>query len=128
MPKKLMILFSLILVLALVGCGGKGPPVEVKNGQALFEQTIIGGGPGCNTCHSLRANQVLVGPSLAGVATRAEKRVPGIFPDDYLRQSILEPDSYIVSPFEVGVMPKNYASELKPEQLQYLVAYLMTLK
>ncbi len=128
MSRKIIVLAGLFLALALASCGGGGSPAGVKNGEAFFDQLLIDKGPGCNTCHSLKPNQVLVGPSLAGVATRAEKRIPNVSAEDYLRQSILEPDSYLVAGFGPGVMPKTYSSELTPEQLANLIAYLMTLK
>ena len=128
MHRKPIFFFSLLMVLFLAGCGGGGPPANVKNGQALFNQSVIGKGPGCSTCHSLSEKQVWVGPSLAGIATQAVKRIPEIAADDYLRRSILEPDAFLVPGFAAGTMPKTYSSELKPEQLADLVAFLMTLK
>ena len=39
----------------------------VALGEALFRRSP----PACSSCHSLQENIVLVGPSLAGLATRA---------------------------------------------------------
>ncbi len=128
MRRKPTSFFGLLLVLLLAGCGGGGPPANVKSGQALFNQNLIGKGPGCSMCHSLQTHQVLVGPSLAGVASRAETRISGITADDYLRRSILEPDAFLTPGFSGGTMPKSYGADLKPVELANLVAYLMTLK
>ncbi|HNB51985.1 MAG TPA: cytochrome c, partial [Anaerolineales bacterium] len=101
---------------------------DAKAGEALFNEAVIVDQPGCNTCHSLTPDTVVVGPSLAGVATRAETRVDGVSAEDYIRQSILEPDAYVVEGFQPGVMVQVWAEKLTPEQVDNVVAYLLTLK
>ena len=70
----------------------------------------------------------MVGPSFAGVATRAETRVPGMTAEEYLRQSILDPNAYIVEGFEPDMAPPNFAEILTDEQVDDLVAFMMTFK
>ncbi len=71
---------------------------------------------------------VIVGPSQAGLATRAETRVAGMSAADYIHQSIVEPNAHIVEGFAEGLMYQNYATDLTEEQINDLVAYTLTLK
>ena len=98
----------------------------VALGKELFHQNPLGQNAGCVTCHSTEPGVQLVGPSLAGIATTAAERVDGMSAEDYIRQSILEPNAYTVEGFPEGLMPAY--SDLSPEQIDALVAYLMTLK
>jgi hypothetical protein len=62
------------------------------------------------------------------VATRAATRIPGLTAEEYIRQSILEPDAYVVEGFPARQMLQNFDEILKNEQLDDLVAFLLTLK
>ena len=97
-------------------------------GRKLFTENRRGGAAGCRTCHSLAPGVTLVGPSLAGVGTRAETRVAGLSAEQYLLQSILDPDAYVVAGFPKGQMLRDTAKRLTEEQIQDLVAFLLTLK
>ena len=65
---------------------------------------------------------------MAGIATRAGTTIAGTTAEDYIRQSILEPDAHLVEGFPAGTMPQVWGDELSDEQLSNLVAYLLTLK
>ncbi len=118
-----------ILSLFITACGQKstlsGDPIA---GEALFGQVTIDSAPGCASCHSTEVDKVLVGPSLAGVANRAGERVPDQTAEEYLQNSILEPNLYVVDGFSSGLMYQKYKDILKDEQVRDLVAYLSTLK
>jgi len=123
----------LLLGVLVVGCGGQpaAQPATVGDaaaGEALFRQTTIGSAPGCSVCHSTEPNQAGVGPSLAGVASRAGQRVSGQSAEDYLRQSILNPNAYIVQGYAPNGMYQDFAKVLTDKQVNDLVAYLLTLK
>lgn len=133
MLKKSYLLFTLAVLfsLLLAACGGGGGASEdpaVKAGKELFAQTVIGTQAGCSTCHSLEPGVTVVGPSLAGIGSRAGSAVPGLSAEEYIRQSILEPDAHLVEGFPAGTMPKVWGTELSEEQLNQLIAYLLTLK
>ncbi|HEB65417.1 MAG TPA: cytochrome c [Chloroflexi bacterium] len=150
MQKKILFLVAVLSVMALLlaACGGgaKEPaatqapasggesaaaPAGAGNadaGKKIFEQTVVGSNPGCVTCHSLEPDTVLVGPSLAGIATRAATREDGMSAEDYIRQSILEPDAYVVDGFTAGTMIGGWDKALTEQQLNDVIAYLMTLK
>ncbi|MEX2431248.1 MAG: cytochrome c [Dehalococcoidia bacterium] len=104
--------------------GGAGDATE---GEAIFTGQAGGVTPGCPTCHSVGQGDI-VGPDLEGVATRAQGREPGTSAEEYMRQSIVDPDAFVVPGFPQGVMPPVYGDQLDEEQLNNLVAYLMSLE
>ncbi len=101
-----------------------GDPIA---GERLFRE-VSGANPGCRICHSLQPGADGVGPSLAGVATRAATRVPGMTAEAYLRQSLLAPDAYVVPGYPAGQMLPDLDKRLTQEQIEDLVAFLLTLK
>jgi cytochrome c551/c552 len=136
--RKLMLVLVLGLLLGLVACGGGSAPAgeegpaaasgDAAAGESLYSQSLIGTQAGCMTCHSLEPDVVMVGPSMANIGAEAASRVSGQGAEEYLRQSILEPNAYIVEGFGQGLMPGGYGDELSEEQLNDLIAYLLTLK
>ncbi len=127
MKKILILLLVLSLVVLLVAaCGGGGKETsggnmdpDVAAGKALFEQTTLEGNPGCVTCHSIEPGKTVVGPSLAGIASKGE---------DFIRESIVNPDADVTEGFPAGTMPPDYGQKLSEAQINQLVKYLMTLK
>lgn len=139
MLKKIVLLMCLaVALLALMACGGGGsetpaeptPVGDAANGETLFTQATIGpnNAPGCVTCHSLEPDVVIVGPSQAGLETRAETRVEGKTAEQYIRESIMTPDAFVVEGFAPGVMYQHYATDLTQDQIDDIVAFTLTLK
>lgn len=125
MKKFLLITtFVMALALALAACGGGGDTAgggdATAEGKALFAETVIGAQAGCSTCHSLDEGVVIVGPSMYAVGSRLSA--------DEIRQSILDPNAVLVEGFPADTMPAVWADELSDEQVDQLVAYLLTLK
>ena len=60
------------------------------DGERVFNDRAAGA---CDVCHSVEAGEDGVGPSLHGVATSAQDRVEGLDAAQYLRQSILLPET-----------------------------------
>lgn len=110
----------------LAACSAR--PAEVVPTLTSFEQlgqsvyTLR-----CAQCHVLIPDTIVIGPSLAGVATRAGSRVEGYDAQGYIETSILLPKEYIVEGFP-DTMPTNFAKELTSEEFEAVVAFLMTLK
>ena len=79
---------------------------------------------GCAGCHTLaKANATgTQGPSLDDLAQSAAQASGS--PDEYVRESILDPDAEVAQGFQPGVMP-SYEGRLTDEQLQTLVEYLL---
>jgi mono/diheme cytochrome c family protein len=81
---------------------------------------------GCGACHAIQGVQGAVGtigPPLNGIATRAGERKPGMSAEQYIRESITEPDAFTVEGFQRGLMPKL---PLNDQQVNDLVAFLVT--
>ena len=92
-------------------------------------KTSRGDVPPCARCHGTTPDgKSPLGPSLWGVADRAESRVRGQSPAAYLRESILNPDAVLVDNYQEGIMYRGYRDSLTDRQLDDLVAYLLTLK
>lgn len=100
--------------------GGATAKGNVSSGQQLFISQ------GCGACHAIQGVSGAtgtVGPDLSQVAATAGQRVPGLSAEQYLRQSIQDPDAYTVAGFQKGVMPKL---PLNDQQVNDLVAFLLT--
>lgn len=105
------------------------PPNRLATeGRRIFTASSIGASAGCQVCHSLEEDVVLVGPSLYGIAESAAVRVPGLSAEEYLRQSLLDPDAYVVDGFPAGQMLPDFATRLTEEEISNLVAFMMTLE
>lgn len=124
MRKTIYFILLVVLALTVVACGGGGDDsgggADAAAGQKLFASAVIGTQAGCITCHSLTPDEVIVGPSMAGIASRGDEA--------YIRESILTPDASLVDGFPAGTMPQVWGDELSDEQLNQIVAYLLTLK
>jgi cytochrome c2 len=96
------------------------PPGNAAAGKALLSAA------GCVACHSLDPGVRIVGPSLAGVAARAATRKTGYSAQLYLYESITHPNAYVVDGFPSGVMPQDFTTRLRPQDLSDLIAFLMT--
>ncbi len=125
--------FVLICVAAalLVGCspnaGSSTPKLDPNSAEARGSALFSGKGR-CTTCHSLSPDVTIVGPSLAGVATRAEKREPPLTAAEFLEESILDPDKVKAPGFEQLQMDISLAKTLTTDEIADLVAYMLTLK
>jgi cytochrome c551/c552 len=131
--RPFLLVLVIVLVFALAACGGgqqAGGGAAAERGKALFEQATLGpkSAPGCSTCHSLEPDKVIVGPSLARIATTAAAAVPGMSAEAFLRESIVNPEAHITAGFPAGVMYQYYGRDLSEQQINDLVAFLLTLK
>jgi nitric oxide reductase subunit C len=109
-------------------------PVEL--GRVVFNSTP----PGCSACHSISPGVNIVGPTLASIGSTAAARIRGgdyhgqaKDATSYIRESIVDPNAHVLPglTFSAGgrsLMPSDYAQTLKPEQVDQIVAYLLTLK
>ncbi|MEW5985075.1 MAG: cytochrome c [Chloroflexota bacterium] len=89
-------------------------------GRLVFQQN-------CATCHAITPDTIIIGPSLAGIGGWATTRVAGLDGRQYIELSILQPDAYVVPGF-ANQMPTDFGKKLIGEQLNALVAYLLTLE
>lgn len=118
------------LLLGLTSCGSSSD-VRVAEATPTLDAVTASGKQvfvaRCGACHSTSADTVIVGPSLAGIATRGASRVDGLDARTYLYSSIMQPSDYLVEGYE-DLMPKDLAKELTGEELDAVVAYLLTFK
>jgi cytochrome c2 len=139
-------LAALLLLAPLAGCL-QGPnrstaslpncdnvvPGDPEDGEELFRHTLrVSGGkaPTCQSCHEVENNEQLsVGPGLRGIADIAGSRVPDLSAEEYLCQAIIAPREHIVAgyPEDNILMPITYGATLTQQQINDLVAYLLTL-
>jgi len=93
-------------------------------GQLLYESK------GCNTCHSVDGTPMAGGgPSWKGVFGHMVTMSDGkqyLADENYIRESILNPQAKIVMGFE-GIMP-TYQGLLRERELNSLIAYIKSLK
>jgi cytochrome c2 len=120
-----LIVVALIAVV-LSACSTPAPvnTQQIEEGRQLFTNGTDAA-PACTLCHTLDGT-TLVGPSLQGVATRAATRVQGQSAENYIRASILTPTAYKVAGFETGTMAPNYEISYTTEEVDAIVAFLLT--
>lgn len=106
--------------LAEARAGGGEEEVSAERGEQLFARNA------CNACHSLDGSE-LVGPSLLGVYDKERNFTDGtstVADEDYLYESITEPDAKIVEGYQNAMASYNYLSE---GELNSLIEYIKTL-
>jgi len=122
----ILLLFIATLGVVLTSCSSDDEVDAIKQGKILFNQKHIGKNKviGCVACHSIKPGQIIVGPSLAGLSLRAPYLVPGMTAKEYIQESIVNPDAYIVEGFLPATMFSHYQEELSPDEIRHLVSYL----
>jgi len=88
-------------------------------GKAVFDSA------GCGACHTFApaGSKGAVGPDLDKLAESAQTANRGSL-TQFVHESIVDPDVYIAPGYAKGVMPPNFGSTLKPQQISDLVAFL----
>ena len=141
-PHSVRIAFLVVGTTAFYGYVGQlvpqrevQPPVEtvLKADMTTADMVKTGGelmvGKGlCLTCHTIGKSGALRFPDLAGIATRASTRIPGMSEIDYLAQSLYEPNTYIVPGFNPGMPTINKPPiGLNDQEILCVIAFLQTL-
>ncbi len=117
----------LLPVLLLTACTGQAaervPTLEPQaaRGRLVFQKH-------CERCHATSGDGVVVGPSLAGIATRGATRIEGMDAEAYIRDSILNPRGFTVEGFPDNLMPEELDDQIEDADLDDLVGYLLTLR
>lgn len=107
------------------------PVGDAANGEALATSLA------CTACHVLAPT----GPAWPakdgqpGIGTRAAERITdpnytgkATTPEQYLFESVVDPNAYLVSGFSANVMPGAYGGQLTDQDMADIIAYLQTLK
>ncbi len=80
-----------------------------ERGKNLFT------GMGCVGCHMVNGQGGAVGPDLTQVYSKGE---------DYIHQSIVQPNAVVVEGFQPNIMPQNFAQRMSEENISDIIAYL----
>ena len=91
---------------------------------AIIEQS------GCFACHRLEhiSRGGKIGPAWSELAVSAAARKDGMSAVDYVRESIVDPATFIVPEYEeASPMPTNFDELLSAEEIDILVEYLLNL-
>ena len=121
----------------LAKAGGGPAPIGggggAQSGEPGASDTAGGDGKqvytanGCGGCHQLAdaGSSGTSGPSLDELAASIRANGRGKSPEEYIRESIVDPNAVVVEGFAEGTMPQNYGTDLTDAQIDALVAYLV---
>ncbi len=113
------------------------PAGDAANGEALATSL------GCTACHISAGGATTIGPawlaasdpSGQGIGTRAGLRLTeadytghATSAAQYLFESIVSPDAFVVPSYAPGVMLKDFGTRMDAQQMADVIAYLETLK
>ena len=114
------IVLSLGIWLATVGLISFDPVpggIDVASGKSTFREH-------CEACHVLDKGVTLHhGPNFYEIGKVAGTRKPDLTAAEYILESILDPAAF-VAPLNHRGMPKNVASDLSPDTIRNIVAFL----
>jgi mono/diheme cytochrome c family protein len=101
-PDRAGIVITTVIVVLLAGAAvavyaydplaDEPAAVETVDGQTVFLTA------GCTGCHTINgvSETAQIGPNLTDLSERAGDRVDGLSAEAYVRQSVLDPQAYIV--------------------------------
>ncbi len=102
--------------------GDDVPLVEL--GEKLYKKKA------CNACHSLDGSKV-VGPSFKGIAGKTERLTDGssvTVDENYLRESMLNPNAKVVEGFPSPSSMPTFQGVLKDREVDALIEYIKTIQ
>jgi cytochrome c553 len=122
-----------IVITLLAACGSVGGAAgDPARGKQLFDGAVAMASeraPACATCHAIEPGMDTgSGQSLSNIGNRAGASVPGQSAEEYLRTAITNPDAFLSGGYQEGIMYRDYAQALTAQQINDLVAYMLTLK
>lgn len=85
---------------------------------------------GCFSCHSIDGSDQ-VGPTwlgLFGSTVQAEDGNSYTVDEEYLLESIVNPNAKIHSGYPAGVMPQNFGEQIPEEQINEIIAFIKSLE
>lgn len=105
------------------------PEASDEVAKAFVKGTCIG----CHTIPGVPGANGMVGPNLSNIGVEGATYVEGLSAEEYIRQSIEDPEAFITpecptGPCPSGVMSPAFGQMLSPEELDGIVAYLASLK
>ncbi|MBE7552075.1 MAG: c-type cytochrome [Anaerolineales bacterium] len=82
-----------------------------ERGKNLFT------GMGCVGCHAIDGQGGVVGPELTNVISKGE---------DYVHESIVQPNAVIAEGYQPNLMPQNFSQRMSEENISDIIAYLQS--
>jgi len=108
---------------------------EVSLEERAIQIMINNGCGGCHTIQGVAGMVGTVGPELTNMGVVAADRIgdpnyagEATTPEEYIRESIVDPNAYVAEGFPANVMPQNFSETLSEEDINTLVEYLSSLK
>ena len=120
---RLLWLCSVVTLVLAMACAPEPIATDpVARGRQVYRAL------GCASCHEGSLFNLFrpVGPTLSEIGLVGRKRVAGMSAEEYIRQSITDPGTFVVPEYPDS-MPRGLARDLSPEDLAALVAYLASL-
>jgi mono/diheme cytochrome c family protein len=133
-------LVAVVLVTVLTGCDAVRAMLEpaaaptaaplvlagdVARGAVLYAEGK-GSAPACLNCHAIEAGAYSLAPAFVGAGQVLAARQSGLSVADYVRQSIVEPGAFLVGGYR-NIMYGRYGQDLTPQEIEDLVAYVLSL-
>lgn len=105
---------------AAAGAEAAGP----RDPQTIFTELA------CAGCHILTepqtdASRGPIGPNMGNLHENAPNRVEGQDAETYVRNSIIDPNAFVVPGYQPNLMPAGLADRMTPEEFDALVAWLL---
>lgn len=138
----LLAFLMLCYVMLALACGGSSLPSPtmtpmptdlpseldlVATGEVLARTSLP---TPCVVCHSADDN-ILIGTGWQGYYGSQVTLVDGTtvtVDDEYIRQSIVDPNARVVEGFGPSVMPQSYGDVLSDEDIEAILAYIKSLQ
>jgi mono/diheme cytochrome c family protein len=105
-----------------------GLPEDLAQALAVADPTqgpVLATSKGCIGCHSLDPEAVMTGPTWHNVGDHAIIRVATESPAEYIHQSIVNTNDFVVPGYPANIMPANYGEQLSTQELANIIAYLL---
>jgi mono/diheme cytochrome c family protein len=95
---------------------------DVAAGKTLFSSS------GCVSCHTFgpAGSNGTIGPDLDTAPAQDAKTDGNMALAAFIKESIVNPDAYIAKGFTKGLMPTTFGTQLKPTQIDDLVAFILS--
>jgi cytochrome c2 len=103
------------------------PETEPLELVSMGEELVKNKG-GCLICHKITETGNERGPDLRGVGARAATRVPGRSAEEYILESLRQPNAFVVAGYSPIMPPAGLPpADLTPTELKAVAAFLQSL-